>query len=183
MADLIATGPLEGQVPFEAAGVVLDVLPAGPLALIAPYPGRTAAASAALEAAFGAGFPAPGQVLAARDGARIIWMGREGALLIGAAPPPLADAAVIDLTDGWAGLVLGGAGAEAVLARLVPIDLRPAAFPEGSAARSLLGHVQALLLRSAAGLEIHVMRSYARTAWHEIETAMRGLAARAAASG
>ena len=67
-----------------------------------------------------------------------------------------------------------------MLARLVPIDLDPAAFPPGSAARSMLGHVPLLLVNGDDGFELLVPRSYARTAVEELATAMRGVAARAA---
>lgn len=176
MAELIASGPLDGQPPVEAAGCTLEVLDLGPMAAILPYPGRAGAVDTALKAR-GLGFPAPGQSLEVA-GTRILWAGREAAFVLGAAPQALEDAAVVDLTDGWAGLSLSGAGAEEVLARLVPIDLRPAALPEGACARTLLGHVPALILRRAGGLEVLVMRSYLATAWHEVETALRARAAR-----
>ena len=179
MADLIASEALAGAEPQEAAGCTLDVLELGPLAAIQPWPGRSGAVDAALRAR-GLGLPAPGRSLEVAD-TRILWAGRETAFLIGTAPPSLSEAAVTDLTDGWAGLVLSGAGAEAALARLVPIDLRPAAFAEGATARTLLGHVPALILRRGGGFEIMVMRSFLTTAWHEVATAMRSLAARAAA--
>ena len=65
------------------------------------------------------------------------------------------------------------------LARLVPVDL--AGLARGQVARSLLGHMMALLRRTGAQeLEVWVFRSMAATAVHEIGTAMRSLAARAA---
>lgn len=176
MAELISRGPLEGLAAVEAADATLEMLALGPVAAILPWPGRVAAVDAALRAR-GLGFPEPGHSLELAD-TRILWSGREAALLIGTVPPALADAAVIDQSDGWAGLSLSGTGAEAVLARLVPIDLRASAFPEGACARTLLGHVQVLVLRRSGGFELTVMASFARTAWHEIAQAMRGLAAR-----
>lgn len=175
MAELIASGPLDRLAPFEAAEALLDVPALGPVAAILPWPGRVEAVDAALKAR-GLGFPAPGQSLEVAD-TRILWAGREAAFLIGTAPPELADAAVIDLTDGWGGLTLNGPGAVAVLARLVPIDLRAGAFPEGAVARTLLGHVQVLIQRRGGGFELLVMRSYIQTAHHEIAGAMRRHAA------
>jgi sarcosine oxidase subunit gamma len=175
VAELIANGPMEGAAPVEMAGALLEVMALGPVAAVQPWPGRVAAVDAALKAR-GLGFPAPGRSLEVAD-TRILWAGRAAAFLIGTAPPELADAAVIDLTDGWAGLTLAGPGAEAVLARLVPIDLRPAAFPEGTVARTLLGHLQVLIQRRGGGFEVMVMRSYLRTAHHEVAGAMRRLAA------
>ena len=60
------------------------------------------------------------------------------------------------------------------------LDLDPARFPAGSAARSLLRHVPLLLVAREAGLDLLVPRSYARTAVHELATAMRTVAARRA---
>ena len=66
-----------------------------------------------------------------------------------------------------------------MLARLVPLDLAPDAFPAGSAARSLLRHLPLLLVRAGDGFELLVPRSYAATAVRELAEAMRGVAARA----
>lgn len=176
MAELIAKGPLQGCEAVEAAGCTLEPLDLGPLAAILPYPGRTAAVDAALRAR-GLGLPEPGVSLELAD-TRILWAGREAALLIGTAPPELPDAAVIDQTDGWAGLSLAGPAAEAVLARLVPVDLRASAFPEGATARTLLGHLPVLILRRAGGFELLVTASHARWARAEVARVLRGVAAR-----
>ena len=67
-----------------------------------------------------------------------------------------------------------------VLARLVPVDLRLAAFPVGRAVRPGLNHMNAVILRTGDhAFEIMVFRSMARTAWHEVETTMNMVAARA----
>lgn len=181
MADLIPGGPLADMTAVEAAGCILEPLVLGPVAAILPFSGREAALDGVLRAR-GLGFPGPGCSLEVAD-TRIVWSGRAAALMIGAPAPALAEAAVIDQTDGWAGMGLSGPGAEAVLARLVPLDLRTAAFPEGATARSLLGHVQVLILRRAGGFELLVPASYGRFAWHEVEKALRGVAARDSATG
>lgn len=65
--------------------------------------------------------------------------------------------------------------------RLVPLDLRPAAFPVGRAVRAPLGHMSAILIREPSdSILVLTFRSMARTAWHEIEVAMHSVAARAA---
>jgi heterotetrameric sarcosine oxidase gamma subunit len=62
----------------------------------------------------------------------------------------------------------------------VPMDLRLAACPVGTALRTQVNHMNAILLRTGDyGFEIMVFRSMARTAWHEIETALHMVAARA----
>ena len=158
----------------------LSELPLVPLWWIAPFPGREAALSRALAAAHGVPFPAPGETVRSED-TEIRWAGRAQALLIGpaAADPGLAEhAAVTDVSDVYARLVLTGPDTACVLARLVPLDLRPARFPAGRTARTLLGHMTAQVTATPEGVELLVMRSFARTAFHEIETAMRGVAAR-----
>ena len=182
MADLKATDPFAGLgLPITAAGFRLEPCAAGPITAVAPFPGRVEKADALLRA-IGLGFPQPGQVIAA-GAARAVWAGRTTAFLMGAAPPEgLAEnAALTDQGDGWAGLHLTGEGAETVLARLVPLDLRPGPFPPGSAARSLLNHMPCLILRvTVAAFEIYVFRSMAGTAVHDLAEAMRGVTARAA---
>ena len=110
-----------------------------------------------------------------------MWVGPGRALLIGRATPEglAADAAVVDLSDAQVVLVLEGPAARDVLARLVPLDLRDAAFPDGSAARSLVNHMTATVARvGAEAWEVMAMRSMAATLVHEIAAAMRGVAAR-----
>lgn len=184
MADLMASEAGAG-LPLKHGGCRLSLLADERRTLIAPFPGQAAAVSAAL-AALGLSFPAPGQVITA-PGARIVWAGREQAMMSGAAPPVALDshAALSDQGDGWAGFMLAGTGgvwgAEAVLARLVPIDLRAGVFPPGRSARSFLGHLPMLLVRDTAdAFEIFTYRSMAQSAVHELEEAMRAVAARAA---
>jgi sarcosine oxidase subunit gamma len=90
-------------------------------------------------------------------------------------------AALTDQTDGWSALAVSGAAAVDVLARLVPVDLRLAACPVGSALRSGLNHMNAVILRTGDhAFDVMVFRSMARTAWHELETTMSMVAARLA---
>ncbi|HHX88208.1 MAG TPA: sarcosine oxidase subunit gamma, partial [Paracoccus sp.] len=105
-------------------------------------------------------FPAPGECLA-QGGWRLCWAGREtGFLLGGAAPAGLrAHAAVGDQSDGWAGLRLEGEDCVDVLARLVPLDLRPASFAPGSSLRAPLKQMPALFVRvSGQTFDIFVFR-------------------------
>lgn len=178
MPDLIAKTALDGR-SLTLAGLALTEIAPRPITSVAVYPGGMKAVARGLKA-LGLGFPAPNR-FADKGAARILWTGRDQAFLIGPGQPALEGAALTDQSDGWATLGLGGAGAAETLARLTPIDLRPAAFPVGGAARSQLNHMQAIFLRTGAeAFEIMVFRSMARTAWHEIEAAMAMLAARAA---
>lgn len=182
MPSLIEKSPGEGLLPVTAAGVTLTEAPPARITSVAPFAGQEKAVAAALKA-LGLGWPKPGRALA-KEGATILWAGRDQAFLIGAAPDGLPGlAALTDQSDGWARLHLDGPGAEAVLARLVPLDLRPAAFPEGAAARSGLNHMMMVLHRAGPErFEIMVFRSMAASAVHELTRAMQALAARAPCS-
>ncbi|WP_233192674.1 sarcosine oxidase subunit gamma [Acidimangrovimonas sediminis] len=177
MADLIAKSALEGLVPVTHGALVLsDATPAA-VTSVAPFRGKGRAVAEAL-APMGLTLPAPNRMETGPVG-RIVWFGPGQALLLDAAPGPLAGlAALTDQSDGWVGLRLAGPGTEEVLARLVPIDLRPPAFGPGAAARAPLGHMTGVVMRADDGIEILVFRSMARTAVHEIATAMRQITAR-----
>ena len=168
-----------GLFPIEVGRArAVEVVPDG-LWSVMPYRGRAEAVGQALPC----GWPAPGRI-AEGGGVRAIWSGREAAMVTGARPEGLGGlAAVTDQSDAWVALHLDGPAAGDVLARLVPIDLRERTFPEGSAARTLLGHMGVLILRSGGGFEIHAFRSVAGTLAHELERAMRAVAGRVAGEG
>lgn len=177
MARLVATSPAAGLLPVTAGAVTLSEEVPEAITSVAPYRGKAKAVSEALKADFGAGFPAPNRTTG-RSGARIVWNGPGQAMALGPRVSP-EDAAVTDQSDAWACLVLEGTHAAAVLARLVPVDLREAAFKRGHAARTLLGHMTCTLMRTGAlRYEILVFRSMAATAVHELAVAMRSVAAR-----
>ena len=149
----------------------------GPITSVAVLPGGAKAVAKGLKT-LGLAMPEPNS-FAEKKGARIVWTGRDQAFLTGVEPPALEGAALTDQSDGWAALALTGAGAVDVLARLVPVDLRLAAFPVGRAIRTQLNHMNVMILRAGDhAFEILGFRSMARTAWHELETTMHMVAAR-----
>jgi sarcosine oxidase subunit gamma len=177
MTRLVARTPAEGLLPLTRGSVTLSEVVPQAITAIAPFKGQAAAVSKALKAAAGVGFPKPNRT-EAKGETRCLWSGHDQAFLIGPAPGPIPGAALTDQSDGWALLRLEGAGAVEVLARLVPLDLRHVAFPAGAAARSLLFHVPLAIFRSGAdSYDLMVFRSMAATAVHELDTAMRSLAA------
>ncbi len=179
MPELIAKSALEGRAALTLGGVKLTETMMGPISSIALISGGAKALARGLKG-LGLAFPAP-NTFAEKNGARIVWAGREQAFLTGVEPPALDGAAVADQTDGWVALSVSGTGAVDVLARLVPVDLRLSAFPVGRVVRAPVNHMNAVILRTGDyAFEIMVFRSMARTAWHEIEVAMQALAARAA---
>lgn len=181
MAKLIAKSASDGLLPVRIGALTLSEAAAASITAIAPYPGKTAAAATALKS-IRLDWPAPDRA-AISGKAACLWSGRDQAFLVNAAPDALSEiAALTDITDGWAGLALDGAGAAEALARLIPLDLGPGAFPVGATARSGLGHMMVLIHRSGPQtFTLWVFRSMVRTAVHEIETAMKSLAARATA--
>ncbi len=179
MPDLIAKPALE-VAALTKGGATLATLDPGPITAVALFPGGADKVAKGLKT-LGLAFPDPGS-WAAKDGARIVWTGRDQAFLMGVSAPALEGAAVTDQSDGWAGFALSGPGAEAVLARLIPLDLRATAFPVGTAARAALNHMSLILLRVGVdAFELYTFRSMARTAWHELAEVMEKLEARSAA--
>jgi len=180
VAELSACEPCAGLgLPLEAGDCRLAALPVERITAIQPFPGQEATVDTLLRP-LGLRFPAAGESLS-HGGVRLHWAGRATAFLMGAAPPEglRTSAALTDQSDGWAGLRLEGPGSAEVLARLVPLDLRMARFAPGRAARTPVNHMQALILRAGAEVfDIHVFRSMAGTAVHELTQAMRGVAAR-----
>ncbi|CAN1509296.1 COG4583 Sarcosine oxidase gamma subunit [Paracoccaceae bacterium] len=176
MPELIAKSALDGR-SLTLAGVTLAEASAGPITSIAILQGGAKDVAKGLKP-LGLAFPKP-QQFTEKAGVRIVWTGRDQAFLIGVAPPELEGAAVTDQSDGWTVLAVTGVAAVDVLARLVPMDLRPAAFPVKQVLRTQVSHMNAIILRTGDyAVEIMVFRSMARTAWHEVQTAMEMVAAR-----
>ncbi len=179
MPELIAKSPLSGVWPVAHGGLRLSEHSLGQITSIAPMPGQENAVAKALKP-LGLAYPAPNIFVTAGE-ATLVWTARDTAFLIGIAPPTITGAALTDQSGGWAALRLEGATADQALMRLYPLDLRLHTFPQGSSARAPLNHMQSVLLRTAPyAFDILVFRSMARTAWHEIEAAMKTLTARAA---
>jgi heterotetrameric sarcosine oxidase gamma subunit len=182
VAELIPTSPAHGLTPVTLTDVALHEAEMTAIWSIAPYRGQERTVAAHLEKTFGLGFPPPGALLS-NGAVSIAWSGYDQAFLIGAAPDPglVAHAALSDQSDAWARLVLSGPLARAALARLVPLDLSPAAFPVGAAARSMLGHMNMLIVQAEEGVfTLMVYRSMTGTAVHELSRVMRMVCARTA---
>lgn len=179
MAKLTAKTAFNGLLPITTGRVTLSEIDYDAITWIAPAKGRAAAVSKALVKQISAAFPEPNCTTGTDT--KAVWTGPGQAMVLGAVMKPIAGAAMSDQTSAWACCRVDGAGASAVLARLVPIDLRPDAFAVGDAARTLMGHMNCVLTRTGPNCyDVMVFRSMAATAAHELERAMRMVAARAA---
>jgi sarcosine oxidase subunit gamma len=178
--ELTAKSPARGLLPLTVGSVELTEVDAGVLTSIAPFKGQGKALSEALKAAHGMAAPAANRSTG-KDDARCIWFGRSHVVLVGpAADAGLAKhAALTDQSDAWTVVRLEGTGAEDVLARLAPMDLRSATFKTGHTARTDLMHMASSITRVGANaFQIMVFRSMAQTLVHDLKTAMEGVAAR-----
>jgi sarcosine oxidase subunit gamma len=181
VVELVAKSPCAGLLPLNIGEVVASEVAPGAMTALAPYAGRAEALSQALEAAHGMALPAPGHSTLGAEGARVLWFGREMALMMGPAPDAglAAHAAVSDQSDAWAVVRLDGPGAADVLARLTPLDLRAGVFETGQTARTELAHMAASVTRvGGESFVLMVFRAFAETLVHDLKIAMQGVAAR-----
>lgn len=151
---------------------------------IAPFRGQHAAVDAALAPLLGIGLPPIGTRVSEGDH-RLFWSGRGQYLLVTheGLTRRLEEAlsglaALVAQTDGWAGLAVTGAGAEAVMARLCGLDLRPDMFGPEAVARCEVAHMPGLVQRHGDGFEIWVPASYALFLMREMRHAMALVAGR-----
>lgn len=178
MPELIAKSALDGR-QLTLGGVTLAEVDVGPITSVALYPWGAEPANKGLNP-LGLAMPGPNQ-MQTNGAARIVWTGRDQAFLLGVSVSTLEGAAVTDQSGGWTCLSLSGPASIDVLARLLPLDLRLAAFAIGGAARAPLNHMSAVIMRTGVTtFELLVFRSMARTAWHELSDAAQAVTARAA---
>lgn len=180
MVRLVARTPLEGEPLGRIGGIVLTEAEIGEAWSVAPFRGKAPSVDAALRKACGLGLPPPNTALVSGN-MRALWSGRGRTLVIGAALPAAIrrNAAVTAQGDGLAALLVAGPSAGNVLARLVPVDLRPVPFPPGTTARTFVGHMAAQVTCLGPDLyEIMVMRSMGHTLVHEVRAAATMVAAR-----
>jgi methylglutamate dehydrogenase subunit D len=177
VAKLITQTPCQGLLPRQIDDCQLSELTPAALTWISVSNGHDKAVSKALKDSCGMAFPAPNRATGKED-ARCVWFAGGQAMLVGRAPADIPGAVLCDQSDGWAAMRLKGASAPQVLARLVPVDLRPTVFKRNHTARTLLGHMPVSITCTGVGVfDILVFRSMAFTAVHEISGAMQSVAA------
>ncbi|MEP3687766.1 MAG: sarcosine oxidase subunit gamma family protein [Sulfitobacter dubius] len=177
MVELKAQTPFGELLPLHIGDMTVAARDLGQLTVLGVF--DRAGLSKALEAAHGVALPEPLHSTAEGD-AQCLWFGREEALLVGPTPDEALakHAALVEVSDGWAVAELQGAGAEDVLARLAPVDLRDAAFKSGQTLRSQLRDMPASITRTETGFLLMVYRSMAATLVQELRRAMEAVASR-----
>lgn len=165
-----------------AGGVLLAEGPAQE-SYVLRGPADDPAFAQAVETVLGTG-PArePGEVAGNADGALLIRLGPDEWRLIA----PLSDdgklaarlaselaggrGALVNVSSASTVITVSGEHAADLLATGTGIDLDPAAFAPGRAARTRIGNAQALVHRKAEDVfDLHVPRSYARSFWEWLE--------------
>lgn len=181
MVKLIAQTPAAGLLPVTVGTVALSEVDLGRVTSVAAFRGHEAAVVAILNDGLGLDMPGPNGSAVGPKG-RMIWVGEGRALVIGAIVPDLVVelAAVVDQTDASVTVRVEGRGAEVVLARLVPVDLRLARFAVGQTVRTLVGHMMASVTRVGDdAFEVMAFRSMAGSLVAELTEAAHKVAARA----
>ena len=179
MINLLPETPAQGLLSTETEGSALAEFVPEAITWIAPFKGKEDSVSQDLLRSVGCGFPKANE-LTSKDRVRVVSIAPSEALVIGA-ELDIEDAATADQTDAWCILHLSGITSRDVLARLTSVDLRPQNFPVGRTARTVIGHMTGSVSRLDDDTwEIMVFRSMSRSAIHELEKAMRAVAAREA---
>jgi sarcosine oxidase subunit gamma len=135
-----------------------------------------------VQRAFGVALPLAPNTTAATDALTALWLGPMSWLLVAGSASPLADfaatrdalnaqgGALFDLTASRVAWTVAGAHAATVLATSCPLDFHPRAFVAGTCAQSVLGHVNALIVKrdETPAFTVLVARSFARDVWHAL---------------
>ena len=138
--------------------------------LIAAWPdrlaevGKVAAKAAGVDAA-----PGPGQSATGKDGTLLRTEPLKW-LLVSESPvdrPALdpADGTVLELGHARTVIHVSGPALVDFMSRMVPLDLRPESFPDGSVANSGMHHMGVTLLARDGGIDVIVLRSFGLAAW------------------
>jgi len=165
-----------GKDESEPSVVITELTGLG-LATVACRKGQASALSAAVRKAYGVDLPASSRVA---QGAAISFIGygpgqwlavsvalANEALAVDLAAKLQGLASVSDQSGGRTVLRIGGSRARDVLAKGLPIDLDPRAFPLGSAATSAISHIGVQLWQAddTRSYDIAIFRSLSESFW------------------
>lgn len=184
--DMIAKSPLDGfQVKIGALNVE-EVTGFALVSIAIPLGGEQPVA-AALKKAHNCTVPEPVDTVTSDDGAQFIWMApgqifarfpndkpwpeRRVATALGAA------AYVVDQSDAWVTVRVKGETVCDALERICPLDLHPVNFAVGQAKRTVMEHMNALLIRVSLDEFLCMSASSsAKSFLHAIEVSARNIA-------
>lgn len=168
------TGPRRfGLIGPDGPGIRLSERRLASIWLIAAWPDRLAEAGAAAARAAGAdAAPGPGASAGGKGGTLMRVEPLKWLLVSeGESPRPRLDAAdgtVLDLGHARTVIRVSGPRAVELMARMVPLDLRPTAFPEGSVSSSVLHHVGVTVMARDGGFDLLVLRSLGLAVWETL---------------
>jgi len=183
---LTALAALDGyQKSFEGAALEEQIDLA--IVSIAVPLGGTEALSKALQESYGASLPKVGEISLSKDGqTRFLGMGNDQMFAI--FDHPGADAAKLVAenlkdtgyytlqSDNWTGLKISGPKCRRALERIIPIDLDPAAFPEGNVARTVMEHLAVIVLRDDENSFLLIAASSSAGSFlHAVETSINNI--------
>lgn len=173
MAKLIAQSATGSALPFEIGKALLEDAQPDAITWVAPFEGKEKDVAKQIGE-----LPEPNRTCEVKGG-QALWIGAGQALILGAPVTP-KNAAYTDQSDGYTMVRLSGETAADILARLTPVDLRDAAFPEGATARTFVAHITVSLTRTGPyAYDILAFRSMTQTLIHDLTRAMTQVAARA----
>ena len=173
--------PLARRTPLDsAAGLAMSER-----AFLAKITVRGKVADDTVRDALGLSLPREPNTASSGPDHAILWLGPDEWLVVG--PPDsegalsstletaLPDAAVIDVTEGYTTIRLGGPLARDVLSMGTPLDLHPRQFAAGAATRTLFARTTIILhkINEDPVFDIHVERSQAEYLWTWLEAASR----------
>ena len=184
MAELLEAKPLLGNFDHDFGAVRLTE--AGPLAIVslAVPQGDETKCEAALQGAYGVGMPPSGTYATSADGkSRIIRTAPDQLFVLFDHDTPDAREVVqaatgaafwsTDQTDVWCALNISGPMTRTALERLCPLDLHPDVFGPNAAARTVMEHMGAMIMRTGDDAFLLMSaRSSAATFLHALETSI-----------
>lgn len=176
---------LPDQARLQGAGVALEEVSGRDLVQLAGWPDSFGPVGIRLAGLLDCPVPADtrcavtgGEITVFKVGPERLWIAAPASQGLGgrlAGAFASAEAVVTELGHSRTVIGLGGAGAAALLARGVAVDLDPAVFPAGSFAHTRLHHTSVLLhRRGTEAFDLYVPRSYALAVWDWFAATIRG---------
>ncbi len=187
MADAMLTAQEPfGELQMNANGVTLSGIIGKVLVSAAIPNGGEQAFVKALQNGYGADVPAPGRTAQSADGTLLIGLQRDQIFLLFdrsdewpehvVAKKMGKSAYLTDQSDGWVMARMSGTRCREALERICRLDLAPTIFAQGMAARTVMEHLNVIVLRD--GNDSYLLmspRSSADSFCHALESSIRNI--------